>query len=239
MLNPDPKQRLSAQGVLDHPWIQNAKKNPNVSLGEVVKSRLKQFSVMNKLKKRALGVIAEHLSGEEAAGIKEAFDMMDTNKRNKINLEELRVGLAKLGHNMPDPDLEILMEAADVDGDGALNYGEFVAVSVHLRKMANDEHLHKAFSFFDQNKSGYIEIDELRHALSDEDDANSEDVINAIMDDVDTDKDGRISYEEFTAMMKAGTDWRKASRQYSRERYNSISLKLMQDGSFQVPTEVR
>ncbi|GAU43634.1 hypothetical protein TSUD_24030 [Trifolium subterraneum] len=28
--------------------------------------------------------------------------------------------------------------------------------------------------------------------------------------------DGRISYEEFAAMMKAGTDWRKASRQYSR-----------------------
>lgn len=77
---------------------------------------------------------------------------------------------------------------ADIDGDGTLNYGEFVAVSVHLRRMANDEHLHKAFAFFDRNQSGYIEIEELRHALSDEDDANSEDVINAIMHDVDTDK---------------------------------------------------
>ncbi|KAK1371388.1 Calcium-dependent protein kinase 8 [Heracleum sosnowskyi] len=161
MLNPDPKQRLTAQEVLDHPWLQNAKKNPNVSLGEVVKSRLKQFSVMNKLKKRALGVVAEHLSGEEVAGIKEAFAMMDTNKKNKISLDELRNGLARLGHNIPDPDLEILMEAADGDGDGALNYGEFVAVSVHLKKTANDEHLHKAFSFFDHNNNGYIEIDEL------------------------------------------------------------------------------
>lgn len=69
-----------------------------------------------------------------------------------------------------------------------MNYGEFVAVSVHLRKMANDEHLHKAFSFFDQNKSGYIEIEELRQALNDEEDANSEEVITAIMHDVDTDK---------------------------------------------------
>ncbi|KAK1390805.1 Calcium-dependent protein kinase 32 [Heracleum sosnowskyi] len=233
MLDPDPKKRLTAQGVLDHPWIQNAKKAPNVSLGEVVKSRLKQFSVMNKLKKRALRVVAEHLSGEEVAGIKEAFDMMDTEKRSKINLEELRIGLQKLGHHVPEADLQILMEAADVDGDGTLNYGEFVAVSVHLRKMANDEHLHKAFSFFDQNNSGYIEIEELRHALNDEEDANSEEVITAIMHDVDTDKDGRISYEEFATMMKAGTDWRKASRQYSRERYNTISLKLMKDASFQ------
>lgn len=80
---------------------------------------------------------------------------------------------------------------ADVDGDGTLNYGEFVAVSVHLKKMANDEHLHKAFAFFDRNESGYIEIEELRDALSDEDDASNEEVIIAIMHDVDTDK---VSY---------------------------------------------
>lgn len=46
-------------------------------------------------------------------------------------------------------------------------------------------------------------------------------------------QDGRISYDEFAAMMKAGTDWRKASRQYSRERFSSISLKLMKDGSLE------
>ncbi|GMJ12524.1 hypothetical protein HRI_004921600 [Hibiscus trionum] len=39
---------------------------------------------------------------------------------------------------------------------------------------------------------------------------------------------------EFIAMMKAGTDWRKASRQYSRERFKSLSLNLMKDGSLQL-----
>lgn len=63
-----------------------------------------------------------------------------------------------------------------------------MAVSVHLRRMVNDEHLHKAFAFFDRNQNGFIEIEELRLALSDKDDANSEEVINAIMHDVDTDK---------------------------------------------------
>lgn len=237
MLDPDPKKRLTAQGVLDHPWLQNAKKAPNVPLGETVKARLKQFSVMNKLKKRALRVVAEHLSVEEVAGIKEAFQMMDTNNRGKINLEELRNGLQKLGQQIADPDLQILMQAANVDGEGTLNYAEFVAVSVHLRKMANDDHLRKAFAFFDNNQSGYIEIEELRNALADEIDTNSEEVINAIMHDVDTDKDGRISYEEFVAMMKAGTDWRKASRQYSRERFNNLSMELMRDGSLQLTTK--
>ena len=79
---------------------------------------------------------------------------------------------------------------ADVDGDGVLNYSEFLAVSIHIKKMANDEHLHRAFSFFDKNKTGFIEVDELREALNDEGDevSNTEEVINAIMHDVDTDK---------------------------------------------------
>lgn len=236
MLNPDPKLRLTAQEVLDHPWIQNAKKAPNVSLGETVKARLKQFSVMNKLKKRALRVIAESLSAEEVAGIKQGFELMDTNNKGKINIVELKNGLHKLGHQIPDADLQILMDAGDVDKDGYLNYGEFVAISVHLKKMGSDDHLREAFEFFDKNGNGYIEVDELREALADETETDSEEVIAAIIQDVDTDKDGKISYDEFAAMMKAGTDWRKASRQYSRERYNNLSLKLFKDGSLHVQT---
>ncbi|GAB2221584.1 hypothetical protein Drorol1_Dr00012769 [Drosera rotundifolia] len=234
MLNPDPKRRLTAEEVLDHPWLQNIKKAPNVPLGEAVKARLLQFSIMNKLKKRALRVMAEHLSAEEAAGIKERFEMMDTGKQGKISKEELRAGLLKLGHQVPDSDLQIVMDAGDVDRDGYLDYKEFIAVSIHLRKLGNDEHIHKAFVFFDKNGSGYIEIEELREALAGDVDENHEEVINAIIQDVDTDKDGKISYEEFATMMKAGTDWRKASRQYSRERFSNLSLKLMKDGSIQV-----
>ncbi|KAM7502524.1 hypothetical protein LguiB_001428 [Lonicera macranthoides] len=54
MLDPDPKRRLTAEQVLEHPWLQDSSKAPNVLLGEVVRSRLKQFSMTNKLKKSAL-----------------------------------------------------------------------------------------------------------------------------------------------------------------------------------------
>lgn len=86
------------------------------------------------------------------------------------------------------PNLLGLLLQGDTDKDGHLDYGEFVAISVHLRKMGNDEHLRKAFQFFDQNKSGYIEIEELRNALADDVDVNNEEVISAIIHDVDTDK---------------------------------------------------
>ena len=42
--------------LIEHPWLLNAKKAPNVPLGDVVKSRLKQFSMMNRFKRKALRV---------------------------------------------------------------------------------------------------------------------------------------------------------------------------------------
>ncbi|NP_001265972.2 Hop-interacting protein THI080 [Solanum lycopersicum] len=234
MLEPDPKKRLTAQQVLDHPWIQNAKKASNVPLGDIVRTRLKQFSIMNRFKKKALRVIAEHLKLEEIEVIREMFALMDSDGDGKITYDELKTGLRKVGSQLAEAEMKLLMDVADVDGNGVLDYGEFVAVIIHLQRMENDEHFRRAFMFFDKDGSGYIELDELREALADESGACDTDVVNEIMREVDTDKDGQISFEEFVGMMKAGTDWRKASRQYSRERFKSLSVNLMKDGSLQL-----
>ncbi|CAL1406357.1 unnamed protein product [Linum trigynum] len=231
MLDPDPSNRLTAQQVLDHPWIQNAKKAPNVPLGDIVRTRLKQFSMMNRFKKKALRVIAEHLSLEEVEVIRDMFTLMDTDGDGKVSYEELRAGLWNVGSQLAEPEIKMLMEVADVDGNGTLDYGEFVAVTIHLQKMENNEHVRRAFVYFDKDGSGYIDLDELREALVDGNGETDEAALNDIMREVDTDKDGCISYDEFVTMMKAGTDWRKASRQYSRERFKSLSLNLMKNGS--------
>lgn len=36
---------------------------------------------------------------------------MDVNNNGKINKDELKIGLHKLGHQVPDTDIQILMEA--------------------------------------------------------------------------------------------------------------------------------
>ncbi|CAN6980019.1 unnamed protein product [Brassica rapa subsp. trilocularis] len=231
MLNPDPTKRLTAQQVLAHPWVQNAKKAPNVPLGDIVRSRLKQFSMMNRFKKKVLRVIAEHLSIQEVEVIKDMFSLMDEDNDGRITYLELKAGLQKVGSQLGEPEIKMLMEVADVDGNGFLDYGEFVAVIIHLQKIENDELFKLAFMFFDKDGSTYIELDELREALTDELGEPDVSVLNDIMREVDSDKDGRINYDEFVTMMKAGTDWRKASRQYSRERFKSLSINLMKDGS--------
>ncbi|KAK7256908.1 hypothetical protein RIF29_30483 [Crotalaria pallida] len=237
MLEPDPNLRLTAKQVLEHPWLQNAKKAPNVPLGDVVRSRLKQFSMMNRFKRKALRVIAEFLSSEEVEDIKDMFKKMDSDNDGIISIEELKAGLQNFESQLAESEVKMLLEAVDGNGKGALDCGEFVAVFLHLKRMANDEHLHRAFSYFDKDGNGYIEPDELRNSLMEDGAEDCTDVANDIFQEVDTDKDGLISYEEFVAMMKTGTDWRKASRHYSRGRFNSLSLKLMKDGSLNLGAE--
>jgi len=75
-----------------------------------------------------------------------------------------------------------------VNGNGYLDYGEFVAITVHLQRLSNDGHLRTAFLFFDKDSSGYIERAELADALADESGHTDEAALNNVLREVDTDK---------------------------------------------------
>lgn len=53
---------------------------------------------------------------------------------------------------------------ADVDNSGTIDYGEFIAATLHLNKVEREDHLFAAFSYFDKDGSGYITQDELQQA---------------------------------------------------------------------------
>ncbi|KAJ6377797.1 hypothetical protein OIU78_028090 [Salix suchowensis] len=235
MLDQNPYNRLTVEEVLENPWIQNASDVPNISLGENVRTKIKQFSLMNKFKKRALRVVADILPDDQVDKIKQMFHMMDTDQNGDLSFQELKDGLNKFGHYVPDPDVKLLMDAADADGNGSLSCEEFVAVSVHLKRIGSDKHLTQAFRFFDKDQNGFIEFEELREAMSNDDlGPNNEQVIRDIIFDVDLDKDGRISYNEFKAMMKSGLDWKMGSRQYSRAMMKALSINLLKNESRQL-----
>ncbi|XP_062226561.1 calcium-dependent protein kinase 13-like [Phragmites australis] len=202
MLNLRPAERLTAHEVLSHPWIRDHRVAPDRPLDPAVLSRIKQFSAMNKLKKMALRVIAESLSEEEIAGLKEMFQTMDTDNSGAITFDELKEGLRRYGSTLKDTEIRDLMEAADIDNSGTIDYIEFIAATLHLNKLEREEHLVAAFSYFDKDGSGYITVDELQQACKEHNmsDAFLDDVIN----EVDQDNDGRIDYGEFVAMMTKG-----------------------------------
>uniref|UniRef100_A0A0D9WVR6 non-specific serine/threonine protein kinase n=1 Tax=Leersia perrieri TaxID=77586 RepID=A0A0D9WVR6_9ORYZ len=204
MLNRDPRKRLTAHEALCHPWVCVDGVAPDKPLDSAVLTRLKQFSAMNKLKKMALRVIAENLSEDEIAGLREMFKMLDTDNSGQITLEELKTGLQRVGANLKDSEITALMEAADIDNSGSIDYKEFIAATMHLNKVEREDNLFAAFSYFDKDNSGYITQDELQKACEEFgiQDAHLEDIIK----DIDQDNDGRIDYNEFVTMMQKGNN---------------------------------
>lgn len=53
---------------------------------------------------------------------------------------------------------------ADIDNSGTIDYGEFIAATLHLNKIEREDHLFAAFQYFDKDGSGYITADELQQA---------------------------------------------------------------------------
>ncbi|XP_008792394.2 calcium-dependent protein kinase 1 [Phoenix dactylifera] len=201
MLRQDPNERLTAGQILNHPWIREDGEASDKPLDITVLTRMKQFRAMNKLKKVALKVIAENLSEEEIMGLKEMFRSMDTDNSGTITFEELKAGLPKLGTKISESEVRQLMEAADVDGNGAIDYIEFITATMHMNRVEKEDHLYKAFEYFDKDKSGYITVEELEQALR-KYNMGDDKTIKEIIAEVDTDHDGKINYEEFAAMMR-------------------------------------
>lgn len=73
-------------------------------------------------------VIAESLSEEEIAGLKEMFKMMDADNSGHITVEELKNGLEKVGANLKDSEINGLMQAVSANrmSDVIFNYFTYI-----------------------------------------------------------------------------------------------------------------
>lgn len=56
-------------------------------------------------------IIAESLSEEEIAGLREMFKMIDTDNSGHITFEELKVGLKRFGANLNESEIHELMKS--------------------------------------------------------------------------------------------------------------------------------
>ncbi|XP_030950809.1 calcium-dependent protein kinase 29-like isoform X3 [Quercus lobata] len=175
---------------------------PWPSISASAKDLIKQMLTMNPTKRiTAADALENLLEEEEIKGLKQMFNNMDTDKSGTITLEELKIGLTRLGSKLTETEIKQLMDAADVDKNGTVDYSEFITVTMNRNKLDNEEHLFMAFKYFDQHDSGFITREELRKAMT-QYGMGDEATIDEVIEDVDTDKDGRINYDEFVAMMR-------------------------------------
>jgi calcium-dependent protein kinase len=49
---------------------------------------------------------------------------------------------------------KLLLFQADVDGNGTIDYIEFISATMHMNRVDREDHLYKAFQYFDKDESG-------------------------------------------------------------------------------------
>ena len=97
-------------------------------------------------------------------------------------------------------EVDRVMKIIDVDGNGFIEYEEFLRASLDKNKILTPENVKIVFQLFDINKTGSISPSELKKVMGQN--ANiDEDVWNNIIRDIDLNKDGVISFYEFDKMM--------------------------------------
>ncbi|MCH94426.1 calcium-dependent protein kinase 9-like, partial [Trifolium medium] len=79
--------------------------------------------------------IAENLCSEEIQGLKAMFTNMDTDKIRTITYEELSAGLESLGSKLTEAKVRQLMGPADVEGNGTIDYIEFITATMHRHRL--------------------------------------------------------------------------------------------------------
>ena len=128
---------------------------------------------------------------------------MDTDNSGTVTFEELKNGLARFGSKISETEVRQLMNVVDVDGNGTIDYLEFITATMHMNRMDRKDNIFTTFQYFDKDNSGYTTKDELEQALKDYGMGDQE-TIRDIIAEMDTDNDGQIDYDEFVAMMSKG-----------------------------------
>lgn len=88
-----------------------------------------QMDCLNRCSGFCVKVIAANLPMDEISGMREIFMDIDTDKSGTITVEEFAEALRKKGKNLPEGELNQIMQEADVNGKLRRMQGRFLTCS--------------------------------------------------------------------------------------------------------------
>ena len=136
------------------------------------------------------------LTKEKETKLKETFFLIDQDKDNFIDTNEVGITLRSLGIYLTEEEILLINKEADPNEIGKINYEDFKKIYIEkLKTNKTEKDLIKAFEFFDKNKTGIVNLNDLKHGLIVLGDCLSEDEIDFLIKEL-ADDDGNINYYE-------------------------------------------
>jgi len=127
------------------------------------------------------------------------------NIHSSIDKNALKTLAKNLDQNYSEQEVERLIEEIDEDGNGKIEFEEFL--NTLANKSVGDENIVKqAFAILDRTDSGYITLNDLRHAMLCLGENYTNEEINEMISLVDDDQDGVINFQEFNKLIRKCTD---------------------------------
>ena len=125
------------------------------------------------------------------------FLKLDTSKDGLLSIEEIKNGIGQvMGPVKSQKEYMDMMKSLDRDGNGVIDYTEFITAAIDKVAFLSGENLRAAFQILDKDGGGTITIDELKEAFDAHNDKDEE-LWKEIMAEVDENNDNEISFEEF------------------------------------------
>ena len=133
--------------------------------------------------------------------MKEIFKKFDLDNDGRLTKLELFKGLCQsMTKEEAEKETERVMEIIDADGNGSIEFEEFIRAGIDKKKILTKENLLTVFRVFDIDKSGKISPSEIKNILDREGNFDEE-VWNQLIKEIDLNGDGEISFSEFQKMM--------------------------------------
>ena len=143
----------------------------------------------------------------EIKEMKSKFEMFDADGSGTICVEELGKLLRYLGYNPTEADVQNLLNSVDRDNTAKIEFLEFVdlmTTKLVKKKKNYKADLERAFTILDKSKKGFILCDKLNEIVTTVGEKLSEDEAKQLISDMDINKDGKITNEEFMSTIAQG-----------------------------------